>query len=137
MYLLIDRRETLDGVFFRSKVFPSSSSPSEVESLESEGLKTLLCSVFFMMDAKDNYNPSLAKERDGNPKTFLVGSSWVLLASTFAYYPPVAVLLRREMDVCTSTFVGMICGYNCLQKSCSPFHTLRVLAHGPDRGSKR
>jgi hypothetical protein len=67
MKFLIGRHETLDGVFLRSKVCPSSSSPSEVESLDSKGLETLLYSVFFMMDAKGNHNPSLAKREIRTP----------------------------------------------------------------------
>ena len=71
MKFVIGRRETLDGIFPRSKVCPSSSSPSEVESLDSKVLETLLYSVFFMMDAKGNHNPSLAKREMRIPKTFL------------------------------------------------------------------
>lgn len=70
MNFLIDRCETLDGVVPMSKVSPSSLSPSEVESLDSDGPETLLYLVLPMMDTKGNHNPPLAKREMGTPKTF-------------------------------------------------------------------
>lgn len=68
MRFIVGRCVTLHDVFPKSKVCPSSSPPSELESLDSKGLGILLYSVSFMMDARGNHNPSQA-ERD-NQRVF-------------------------------------------------------------------